>query len=161
HNLKIRVARIFNTYGPRMHPNDGRVVSNFIVQALQGAPITLYGDGTQTRAFCYVDDLIEGFVKLMAAGDDATGPINLGNPLETSVAEPADIIVDMTGSRSKLSRCPLPIDDPIQRCPDIAEAKQILGWHPKTDLRDGLARTIDYFDKLLGGRRRDENPAPA
>jgi UDP-glucuronate decarboxylase len=161
HNLKIKVARIFNTYGPRMHPNDGRVVSNFIVQALQGAPITLYGDGTQTRAFCYVDDLIEGFVKLMAAGDDVTGPVNLGNPVETSVAELADIIIDMTGSRSKLSRRPLPIDDPIQRCPDITEAKRLLDWHPKTDLRDGLARTIDYFDKLLGARRRSENPVSA
>src|SRR5499427_8110575 len=147
HNLKIKVARIFNTYGPRMHPNDGRVVSNFIVQALQGAPITLYGDGTQTRAFCYVDDLIDGFVKLMAADDEVTGPINLGNPFETSVAELADLIIAMTGSRSKITRRPLPIDDPIQRCPDITEAERVLGWRPKTELKTGLARTIDYFDK--------------
>src|SRR4051812_35992301 len=155
-NLRIRVVRIFNTYGPRMHPNDGRVVSNFIVQALQGAPITLYGDGSQTRAFCYVDDLIAGFLALMGAPDDVTGPINLGNPVETSVAELADMIVEMIGSRSKIIRRPLPIDDPVQRCPDIAEAERILGWHPKTPLKDGLARTIDYFDKLLGsdpGRR--------
>ncbi|HEX4617223.1 MAG TPA: NAD-dependent epimerase/dehydratase family protein, partial [Stellaceae bacterium] len=150
HNLRIRVVRIFNTYGPRMHPNDGRVVSNFIVQALQGAPITLYGDGSQTRAFCYVDDLIDGFLALMAAPDDVTGPINLGNPVETSVAELAEMIVEMIGSRSKIIRRPLPIDDPVQRCPDIAEAERILGWHPKTALKDGLARTIDYFDKLLG-----------
>jgi UDP-glucuronate decarboxylase len=156
HNLKIRVARIFNTYGPRMHPNDGRVVSNFIVQALRGAPITLYGDGTQTRAFCYVDDLIEGFVKLMAADDEVTGPINLGNPVETSVAELAELIIKMTGSRSKITRRPLPIDDPVQRCPDITEAKRVLGWHPNTDLKDGLARTVDYFDKLLGAGRERE-----
>ena len=149
HNLKIKVARIFNTFGPRMHPNDGRVVSNFIVQALQGAPITLYGDGSQTRAFCYVDDLISGFVKLMATDDEITGPINLGNPVETSVAELADIIIAMTGSRSKITRRPLPIDDPIQRCPDITEAKTILEWQPKTDLKTGLSRTIEYFDKLL------------
>jgi UDP-glucuronate decarboxylase len=156
HNLRIRVVRIFNTYGPRMHPNDGRVVSNFIVQALQGAPITLYGDGSQTRAFCYVDDLIDGFLALMAAPDDVTGPINLGNPVETSVAELAGMITEITGSRSKITRRPLPIDDPVQRCPDIAEAERILGWHPKIALKDGLARTIDYFDKLLGsnpGRR--------
>ena len=149
HSLKIKVARNFNTIGPRMHPNDGRVVSNFIVQALQGAPITLYGDGSQTRAFCYVDDLISGFVKLMATDDEITGPINLGNPVETSVAELADIIIAMTGSRSKITRRPLPIDDPIQRCPDITEAKTILEWQPKTDLKTGLSRTIEYFDKLL------------
>jgi UDP-glucuronate decarboxylase len=153
HNLKIRVARIFNTYGPRMHPNDGRVVSNFIVQALKGAPITLYGDGSQTRAFCYVDDLIDGFVRLMAATDDVTGPINLGNPTETSVAELADLILDMTGSRSTLTRRPLPVDDPIQRCPDISEANTVLGWQPHTDLKKGLARTIQYFDELLGQSR--------
>jgi UDP-glucuronate decarboxylase len=161
HNLRIRVVRIFNTYGPRMHPNDGRVVSNFIVQALQGAPITLYGNGSQTRAFCYVDDLIDGFVALMAAPDDVTGPINLGNPVETSVAELAGMIIEMTGSRSKITRRPLPVDDPIQRCPDIAEAERVLSWHPKIALKDGLARTIDYFDKLLGsnpGRRHEVSP---
>jgi UDP-glucuronate decarboxylase len=152
HNLRIRVARIFNTYGPRMHPNDGRVVSNFIVQALNNAPITLYGDGTQTRAFCYVDDLIEGFLALMAADDDITGPINLGNPVETSVAELAEMVIALTGSRSTITRCPLPIDDPIQRCPDIVQARSVLGWEPHTELRDGLARTIAYFDDLLRER---------
>jgi UDP-glucuronate decarboxylase len=151
HNLKIRVARIFNTYGPRMHPNDGRVVSNFIVQALNNAPITLYGDGTQTRAFCYVDDLIAGFLALMAADDDVTGPINLGNPVETSVAELAEMVIALTGSRSTITRGPLPTDDPIQRCPDIAQAKSVLGWQPRVELRDGLARTIAYFDELLSG----------
>ena len=149
HQLKIRVARIFNTYGPRMHPNDGRVVSNFIVQALNGAPITLYGDGTQTRAFCYVEDLIDGFVKLMAAPDTITGPINLGNPVETSVAELADLVIELTGSRSKIVRRPLPVDDPAQRCPDITDAERILGWHPETPLANGLTRTIAYFDSLL------------
>ena len=124
HNLRIRVVRIFNTYGPRMHPNDGRVVSNFIVQALKGEPITLYGDGSQTRAFCYVDDLIEGFLRMMAAPDDITGPMNLGNPVETSVAELAGMVIDLTGSRSKIVHRPLPIDDPIQRCPDISQAKR-------------------------------------
>src|SRR5437870_2449551 len=154
HNLRIKVVRIFNTYGPRMHPNDGRVVSNFIVQALQHEPITLYGDGSQTRAFCYVDDMIEGFVRMMDTGDDVTGPINLGNPVETSVAELAHLIIDLTGSRSKIVHRPLPVDDPIQRCPDIAQAKAILEWQPRTPLRPGLARTIDYFDRLLGERDR-------
>jgi UDP-glucuronate decarboxylase len=149
HNLKIKVARIFNTYGPRMHPHDGRVVSNFIVQALQGAPLTLYGDGSQTRAFCYVDDLIRGFLQLMAAADEVTGPINLGNPTETSVAELAETIIQMTGSRSRIICCPLPVDDPVQRCPDITEARAVLGWEPKIDLKDGLAGTIEYFDNLL------------
>jgi UDP-glucuronate decarboxylase len=150
HNLKIKVARIFNTYGPRMHPDDGRVVSNFIVQALKGAPITLYGDGSQTRAFCYVGDLIDGFLALMAAPDAVTGPVNLGNPVETSVAGLAELIVALTGSRSIITRRPLPVDDPTQRCPDITQAEKILAWHPNTDLRTGLARTIDYFDNLLG-----------
>ena len=150
HNLRIRVVRIFNTYGPRMHPNDGRVVSNFIVQALKNEPITLYGDGTQTRAFCYVDDMIEGIVRMMAAPDDITGPMNLGNPVETSVAELAQIIVELTGSRSKIEHRPLPIDDPIQRCPDISQAKALLSWQPQTALRPGLQRTIAYFDELLG-----------
>src|SRR5215470_10656539 len=157
HQLKIRVARIFNTYGPRMHPNDGRVVSNFIVQALRGAPITLYGDGTQTRAFCYVEDLIDGFVKLMAAPDAITGPINLGNPVETSVVELAHKIIDLIGSRSEIVRRPLPVDDPAQRCPDIADAERVLGWHPETPLANGLTRTIAYFDSLLSKGQ----PAPS
>jgi len=152
HNLKIRVARIFNTYGPRMHPNDGRVVSNFIVQALRNEPITLYGDGSQTRAFCYVDDLINGFVALMAAPDDITGPVNLGNPVETSVAKLAELIVTLTGSRSEIVLRPLPVDDPVQRCPDISQAQAVLGWQPRTGLADGLARTIAYFDQLLSSR---------
>jgi UDP-glucuronate decarboxylase len=135
-----------------MHPNDGRVVSNFIVQALQDAPITLYGEGTQTRAFCYVDDLIEGFVKLMGADDDITGPLNLGNPIEISIAELADIIVELTGSRSPIVRRPLPVDDPVQRCPDIAQATALLKWQPKTPLKEGLAQTIAYFDNLLAKR---------
>jgi UDP-glucuronate decarboxylase len=149
HQLKIRVARIFNTYGPRMHPHDGRVVSNFIVQALQGAPITLYGDGSQTRAFCFVDDLIEGFLRLMAAADHVTGPVNLGNPQETSVAELAEMVIALTGSRSAIIRRPLPVDDPVQRCPDITLATTLLAWQPTTSLADGLTRTIAYFDKLL------------
>jgi UDP-glucuronate decarboxylase len=152
HKVQIRVVRIFNTYGPRMHPNDGRVVSNFIVQALQNEPITLYGDGSQTRAFCYVDDMIEGFVRMMAAPDDLTGPMNLGNPVETSVAELARMILDLTGSRSEIMHRPLPVDDPVQRCPDIAQAKAVLDWQPQTPLRAGLERTIAYFDALLGDR---------
>jgi len=152
HQLKIRVARIFNTYGPRMHPNDGRVVSNFIVQALQGTPITLYGDGSQTRAFCFVDDLIDGFLRLMAAADQVTGPVNLGNPCETSVAELAELILALTGSRSSITRRALPADDPVQRCPDITLASTLLAWQPTTPLADGLTRTIAYFDKLLSER---------
>jgi UDP-glucuronate decarboxylase len=149
HNLRIRVVRIFNTYGPRMHPNDGRVVSNFIVQALKNEPITVYGDGSQIRAFCYVDDLIEGFLRMMDAPDDITGPINLGNPVETSVGELARQVIDLTGSRSKIVRRPLPVDDPIQRCPDISQATAILGWQPHMALRTGLQRTIAYFEELL------------
>jgi UDP-glucuronate decarboxylase len=152
HNLKIRVARIFNTYGPRMHPNDGRVVSNFIVQALRGAPLTIYGEGSQTRAFCFVDDLIEGFLRLMAAADHVTGPVNLGNPHETSVAELAELVIALTGSRSPITSRPLPIDDPVQRCPDIGQAKALLDWQPTTSLKEGLSRTIAYFDKLLSRR---------
>jgi UDP-glucuronate decarboxylase len=163
HKVAIRVVRIFNTYGPRMHPNDGRVVSNFIVQALKNEPITLYGDGSQTRAFCYVDDLIEGFLRMMAAPDAVTGPVNLGNPVETSVAELAHLIIELTGSRSKLVHRPLPVDDPIQRCPDISEAKAVLGWQPKTPLHAGLKRTIGYFDELLTtlGDIREREPAAA
>jgi len=149
HRLNIRVARIFNTYGPRMHPNDGRVVSNFAMQALRGEPITLFGDGVQTRAFCYVDDLIEGFLNLMDAPDELTGPINLGNPNEFTIRELAELVVDLTGSKSKIVHKPLPVDDPVQRCPDIGKAREALGWEPKIELRDGLVRTLAYFERLL------------
>ena len=154
HKVPIRVVRIFNTYGPRMHPNDGRVVSNFIVQALRNEPITLYGDGSQTRAFCYVDDMIDGLVRMMAVSDDITGPINLGNPVETSVGELAELIIELTGSRSRIEHRPLPVDDPVQRCPDIAQAKALLDWQPRTRLRPGLERTIAYFEALLGASAR-------
>ena len=149
HKLNIRVARIFNTYGPRMHPNDGRVVSNFIVQALQGKPITVFGDGSQTRSFCYVDDLVRGLIALMDAPDPLTGPINLGNPGEFTILELAEKVIAMTGSRSKIDFHPLPQDDPTQRCPDISKAKKHLDWKPVTQLQDGLKKTIAYFDELL------------
>ncbi len=149
HKTRIKVVRIFNTYGPRMHPNDGRVVSNFIMQALRNEPITLFGDGSQTRAFCYVDDLIEGFLRLMATEDAITGPINIGNPHEIPVSELATRIIDLTGSSSKLVYLPLPQDDPTQRCPDITLAKKHLDWTPKVPLDDGLTRTIAYFENLL------------
>jgi UDP-glucuronate decarboxylase len=149
HKLEIKVARIFNTYGPRMHPNDGRVVSNLIVQALKGEDITVYGDGSQTRSFCYVDDLIDGFLKLMNTPAEVTGPINLGNPGEFSIAELAEIVLDLTGSGSKVVYKPLPADDPRQRRPDITLAKEELGWSPKVQLREGLIRTISYFEELL------------
>jgi len=152
HGLRIKVARIFNTYGPRMHPNDGRVVSNFIVQALKDEPITIYGSGDQTRAFCYVSDLIEGFVRLMGTGDDIIGPINLGNPVETTVRELAERIITITGSKSQLISMPLPVDDPVQRCPNIGKAKEHLNWEPTVPLQLGLERTIAYFDALLGNR---------
>ena len=152
HKVRVRVARIFNTYGPRMHPNDGRVVSNFIVQALKNESITIYGDGNQTRAFCYVDDLIEGWVRLMNTGDDVTGPINIGNPMEIPVRELAERVIRQVGSKSKLVFRPLPVDDPLQRCPDITQAKQVLGWEPKVPLEVGLEKTIAYFDKLLTER---------
>jgi UDP-glucuronate decarboxylase len=151
HNLRVKVARIFNTYGPRMHPNDGRVVSNFIVQALRSQPITLYGDGTQTRSFCYVDDLIEGFLRLMDSPDDLTGPVNLGNPGEFTMIELAQAVIDLTGSSSKMVHEPLPQDDPRQRQPDITLAREALSWTPRVPLRDGLRPTIDYFDRLLSG----------
>ncbi|MCH8097101.1 MAG: SDR family oxidoreductase [Proteobacteria bacterium] len=151
HALRIRVARIFNTYGPRMHPDDGRVVSNFIVQALKNEPITLYGDGGQTRAFCYVDDLIEGAMRLMAAPDEVTGPVNLGNPHELSIRELADTVIEITGSKSKIEHRPLPTDDPVQRCPDISLARKVLKWEPKVPLKEGLGRTVAYFDELLKG----------
>lgn len=149
HELEIKVVRIFNTYGPRMHPNDGRVVSNFIVQALRGEDITIYGDGSQTRSFCYVDDLIEGFLLLMASPKDVTGPINIGNPGEFTILELAKTILNMVGSRSQLVMMPLPQDDPKQRQPDITFAKQTLGWEPKIKLEEGLDRTIEYFKNLL------------
>lgn len=149
HQLRIKVARIFNTYGPNMHPNDGRVVSNFIMQALRNEPITIYGDGDQTRSFCYVDDLIEGFIRLMDSPDDFTGPVNLGNPGEFSMLELAEQIIDLTGSSSQLVYKPLPHDDPRQRQPDITLAKKALGWEPRIDLRDGLSSSIEYFRGML------------
>ena len=155
HATRIKVVRIFNTYGPRMHPNDGRVVSNFIIQALTGQDITLYGDGLQTRAFCFVDDLIEGFVRMMATGDEVTGPINLGNPHEITVRELAERVLAATGSASRIVHKPLPQDDPLQRCPDIGLARAALGWEPRVTLEDGLARTIAYFQALLAGEAGD------
>ncbi len=149
HSLEIKVARIFNTYGPRMHPNDGRVVSNFIVQALQGRDITIYGEGNQTRSFCYVDDLIEGFVRLMSTASDVTGPVNLGNPGEFTIRQLAELAIEMTGSRSRLTFLPLPQDDPKQRRPDITQANALLGWEPAVPLREGMRQTIAYFDRLL------------
>lgn len=149
HKLRIKVARIFNTYGPRMHPNDGRVVSNFIVQALRGQDITVYGDGTQTRSFCYVDDLVDGLIRLMNSPDDFTGPVNLGNPLEFSILELANKVIEMTGSKSSIVFKPLPQDDPMQRKPDISLAKEVLDWQPKIKLKDGLCKTIDYFKSII------------
>ncbi len=149
HKVRIKVMRIFNTYGPNMHPQDGRVVSNFIVQALQNRPITLYGDGLQTRSFCYVDDLIAGFLAMMEAPDDLTGPVNIGNPGEFTMLQLAETILELTGSRSTLVRAPLPPDDPKQRQPDITVARERLGWEPKIALKAGLIRTIAYFEHLL------------
>ena len=149
HRTRIKVARIFNTYGPRMHPNDGRVVSNFIVQALTGQDITLYGDGNQTRSFCFVDDLIEGLLRMMATGEEVTGPVNIGNPHEVSVRALAEQVIAMTGSRSRIVHQPLPQDDPLQRCPDISRARALLGWEPLVPLAQGLERTIAYFDRML------------
>jgi UDP-glucuronate decarboxylase len=148
HALKIKVVRIFNTYGPRMHPNDGRVISNFVIQALAGRDITVYGDGTQTRSFCYVDDMIDGLVKMMSSPDDYTGPVNIGNPNEYSILELARKILEKTGSRSKIAYKPLPQDDPLKRRPDITLAKKRLGWEPATDLTEGLKRTIEYFQSV-------------
>ncbi|MBE7201427.1 MAG: SDR family oxidoreductase [Parafilimonas terrae] len=148
HRLGIKVARIFNTYGPRMHPNDGRVVSNLIVQALQGAEITLYGDGEQTRSFCYVDDLVDGIIRLMGSGPELTGPINLGNPSEFTIRQLAELVIALTGSRARIVHRPLPPDDPRQRRPDIAKAREQLGWTPTVPVRDGLERTIAYFRAL-------------
>ena len=149
HNLRIRVARIFNTYGPRMRPDDGRVVSNFIVQALRGDAITIYGDGNQTRSFCFIDDLIDGFICLMGAPDDVTGPINLGNPREFTIKQLAELVIKMTGAKSKLVFESLPEDDPMQRCPDIGLAKQKLDWEPSISLEIGLEKTINYFSQVI------------
>ena len=152
HALPIKVVRIFNTYGPRMHPNDGRVVSNFVVQALRGEPITLYGDGLQTRSFCYVSDMVDGFVRMMNTGPDVTGPINLGNPIEFSMRQLAEQVIELTGSSSTIEYRPLPSDDPRQRQPDISKAKAILDWTPRVELREGLTATIDYFRMALADR---------
>jgi UDP-glucuronate decarboxylase len=149
HNLPIKIARIFNTYGPRMHPNDGRVVSNFIVQALLGRDLTVFGDGLQTRSFCIVDDLIDGLIRLMNTPQEVTGPINLGNPTEFTILELASLIIDLTGSRSRIVHRPRPQDDPRQRRPDISKANDVLAWSPKTELADGLIRTVEYFEELL------------
>jgi UDP-glucuronate decarboxylase len=149
HKLRIKVVRIFNTYGPNMHPNDGRVVSNFIMQALRGLPITIFGDGSQTRSFCYVDDLIEGFLRVMATGDDITGPINLGNPNEFTILELAEKIIQLTNSKSTIAFRPLPSDDPMQRQPNIDAAKSILNWEPKIQLDEGLGKAIRYFEGML------------
>lgn len=149
HNLMIKVARIFNTYGPRMHPNDGRVVSNFIVQALKNDPVTIYGNGEQTRSFCYVDDLVEAFIRIMNTDDDFTGPVNIGNPNEFTIRELADAVIDLTGSKSEIISKPLPADDPVQRQPDISVARDKLGWEPTIQLKEGLQKTIAYFDERL------------
>jgi UDP-glucuronate decarboxylase len=149
HRLRIKVARIFNTYGPRMHPNDGRVVSNFIVQALQNHDITLYGDGMQTRSFCYVDDLVDGLIRLMDTADEVTGPVNLGNPGEFTIRQLAEMVIEMTGSSSRIVHRPLPTDDPKQRRPDISKAQELLGWEPKIALREGLRAAIAYFERFV------------
>jgi len=149
HNMPVKIVRIFNTYGPRMHPNDGRVVSNFIVQALKGQDLTIYGDGSQSRAFCYVDDLIEAMLRMMETAPDITGPINVGNPTEFTILELAELVLESTATKSRIVFDPLPSDDPKQRRPDITKARAVLGWEPKTSLRDGLAKTVAYFDKLL------------
>jgi UDP-glucuronate decarboxylase len=156
HRLDVRVARIFNTYGPNMHPQDGRVVSNFIVQALKGDPITIFGSGTQTRSFCYVDDLIDGLTRLMNLPHDVEGPINVGNPAEMSMRELGELIISLTGSHSRLEFRPLPQDDPRQRRPDISRARQLLHWTPKVSLEEGLKKTISYFDALLANSREAE-----
>ncbi|MEH3125078.1 UDP-glucuronic acid decarboxylase family protein [Agrobacterium cavarae] len=151
HQLRIKIVRIFNTYGPRMHPNDGRVVSNFIVQALKGEDITIYGDGQQTRSFCYSDDLVDAIMRMMDTADPVTGPVNIGNPHEFTIRQLANLVLELTGSRSKIVSRPLPQDDPLQRKPDITLAKELLDWSPSIELRQGLIKTIAYFDQLLKG----------
>jgi len=153
HDMAIKVVRIFNTYGPRMHPNDGRVVSNFIVQALKGENLAVYGDGSQSRSFCYVDDLVEAMLRMMDTAKEITGPVNIGNPVEFTIRELAELVIELTGAKAKIISEPLPADDPRQRRPDIAKARDILGWEPKTQLREGLVKTIAYFDKLLSEGR--------
>jgi UDP-glucuronate decarboxylase len=159
HGLRIKVARIFNTYGPRMHPNDGRVVSNFIIQALLGRDLSVFGDGQQTRSFCYVDELIDGLISLMATDDAVTGPINLGNPVESSIIELASLVIDITGSRSRIVHRPLPENDPRHRRPDISRAQESLSWAPRTPLKEGLIRTVEYFEELLRKSRMGESLA--
>jgi UDP-glucuronate decarboxylase len=156
HKLNIRIARIFNTYGPKMHPNDGRVISNFIMQALKNAPITIYGDGSQTRSFCFVDDLVAGLVLLMNFAADLPEPVNLGNPAEITIKDVAEEIISLTGSRSRLEYRPLPADDPRQRCPDISRARERLNWQPRVPLNTGLERTIAYFDGVLTRELQEE-----
>jgi UDP-glucuronate decarboxylase len=156
HRLPIKVARIFNTYGPGMHPNDGRVVSNFIIQALRNEHITVYGEGNQTRSFCYVSDLVDGLMRLMETPDDVSGPVNLGNPVEFTIRQLAETVISLTGSSSKIAYRPLPEDDPRQRCPDISLAHKLLAWAPRVQLRDGLMKTIEYFERLLRSDPRDE-----
>jgi UDP-glucuronate decarboxylase len=159
HGLRVKVPRIFNTYGPRMHPNDGRVVSNFIIQALLGKPLTIYGDGSQTRSFCFVDDLVEALIRLMASPDEVSGPINLGNPGEFTILELAEMVLEQTGSSAPIVRHPLPADDPKQRCPDITLAKEALNWEPRIPLAFGLKRTIAHFREVLGDRTKHTVPA--
>jgi UDP-glucuronate decarboxylase len=159
HGLRIKVARIFNTYGPRMHPNDGRVVSNFIIQALLGRDLSVFGDGQQTRSFCYVDELIDGLISLMATDDSVAGPINLGNPVESSIIELASLVIDITGSRSRIVHRPLPENDPRHRRPDISRAQESLSWAPRTPLKEGLIRTVEYFEELLRKSRMGESLA--
>jgi len=156
HRLPIKVARIFNTYGPGMHPNDGRVVSNFIIQALRNEDITIYGTGNQTRSFCYVSDLVDGLMRLMQTAEEVTGPVNLGNPVEFTIGQLAETVISLTGSSSKIAYRPLPEDDPRQRCPDISLAQNLLGWAPRVQLRDGLMKTIEYFERLLRSDLNDE-----
>jgi UDP-glucuronate decarboxylase len=156
HRLLIKVARIFNTYGPGMHPNDGRVVSNFIMQALRNEDITVYGEGNQTRSFCYVDDLVDGLIRLMETPDDVTGPVNLGNPVEFTIRQLAEMVIALTGSSSKIVSRPLPEDDPRQRCPDIGLAQKLLAWEPRVQLREGLMKTIEYFELLLSSDQKGE-----
>jgi UDP-glucuronate decarboxylase len=156
HRLPIKVARIFNTYGPGMHPNDGRVVSNFIIQALRNEDITIYGAGNQTRSFCYVSDLVDGLIRLMGTPDEVTGPVNLGNPVEFTIRQLADTVISLTGSSAKIAYRPLPEDDPKQRCPDISLAQNLLAWTPRVQLRDGLIKTIEYFERLLRSEAKDE-----
>src|SRR6266436_4580086 len=157
--MKANGARNFNTYGPGMHPSDGRVVSNFIIQALRNEDITIYGEGNQTRSFCYVNDLVDGLMRLMETPDDVTGPVNLGNPVEFTIGQLAETVISLTGSSSKIAYRPLPEDDPRQRCPDISLAQKLLAWAPRVQLRDGLIKTIDYFERLLRSDPNDERLA--